>query len=627
MIASGAAFYIFLLAMTLVFKILYLRTAFGREGIARGLGLAPLSAVKAAYAAILVATPDAIQLAVIALIAAALAAIIRKSTATLIVVLTLAGVCGLINFFACRQIGTLLTVEHVGVASSWLSTHPSAALGFLTPGTSGRMAIALAGVIVLIAVAWKVISSARRGRAGSFVMIAAACILAVAAGARVARPESSSEDVVSTPYWTAALESLRMSRKINPLGAEKRSFSELRQRGEQLGIPDPTGIVVDTAAPSAFNGIPPRYIVIVSLETAPLGFYPIVANQEFPAFNEMSTKGISTGFHYATMPRTTEAMYSIVTGMYPVDDLARVVVQRSSRKTFLQTLEQHGFVTTFIDSFSRLQGWFTPSMTLWSRLGFDRVLSGVSDDPSFEGMQASERNSFARAIASIDSARATNRGAYVVVTTAIGHFPWPSRRSAAHNRNVRSTRDIMFAMDSLTGDLLRALDARGISDSSVIIVTGDHGFRFRAEFSATGQEADDPLLTFNVPFLMYAPGALSPRKLNAPTSHVDIAPTLLSLLAIRDDSLLLHGRDLAKDERDRIVFLSSAGLSPYEGFAIGDSLYMLNTVTGRVTRRATRSVPAGNSIAMSDSAVRAILRESVKTIDETLAYQFARKER
>ena len=621
-IASAAVFYIFLVVITLAFKVLYLRTVFGREGIARGLGLTPLSAAKASYATMLVATPDVIQLALVTIIVIAIALIIRRWTGTMITALTLAGLLGLVNWFACRQIGTLLTVEHAGVAWSWVAQHPSAAFGFLTPGTLSRLGIAIIAGIVTLVIAWKLFSLGKRPRIGSSAIGMAAIVLALAVGSRVARPHTSTESVVSTPYWSAALASLRMSSRLNPLGAEKKSFGELKQLAGSLDRagPQPAADTIET------EWIRPRYIVILSLETAPLELYPIVNNPEFPAFYEMSQKGLSTRFHFATMPRTTEAVYSILTGMYPVDDLARVVVGRQSRHTFLQTLERNGFETTFIDSFSRLRGWFNPSGTLWSRLGFDRVVFGSSDDPSFEGMQASERRSFNSAIAAIDSARAKDLGAFVVITSAIGHFPWPSRGTSAHNRDLRSARDIMFAIDSLTGDLLHALDRRGIEDSAAVIVTGDHGFRFRAEFDATGREADDPFLTFNVPFLMYAPGALGAVTVDEPTSHVDVAPTLLSLLRIRDDSLLLHGRDLQSQANRRVVFLSSAGLSPYEGFALGDSLYILNTVTGRVTRRATGSASSAGSTAMTDSLVRAILRESSETIDQTLAFQFAKRE-
>jgi arylsulfatase A-like enzyme len=186
-----------------------------------------------------------------------------------------------------------------------------------------------------------------------------------------------------------------------------------------------------------------------------------------------------------------------------------------------------------------------------------------------------------------------------------------------------STQDIALALDSLTGDLLRSLDSRGIRDSTIVIVTGDHGLRFRAEFTAARRQADDPFLTFNVPFLMYAPGALVPHAIQEPTSHVDIVPALLSLLALRDDSLLLHGRSLLTDQGNRIVMLSSAGLSPYRGFALGDSLYVLNTVTGRVTRRGTGAAPTSTHEAVSDSAVRAKLEATEQAINETVAFQFA----
>ncbi len=96
--------------------------------------------------------------------------------------------------------------------------------------------------------------------------------------------------------------------------------------------------------------------------------------------------------------------------------------------------------------------------------------------------------------------------------------------------------------DELMGEFLQSLKDHGLDDQVLIVVTGDHGFRMRTEFESVGLQAEHGDVAFNVPFLLYGPG-LFEKQIRLPyvTSHVDIAPTLLALSGIQDDSWLHHG--------------------------------------------------------------------------------------
>jgi hypothetical protein len=620
---DAAVFYLFLLAITLAFKLLYLRTVFGREGIARGLGLAPLSLPRFFEASLLFGSSDALQLAWIAVILVAVASLFRNSRRALLAMLFVAGFFGLLNWFACRQIATLVTREHLGVAWTWLSAHPGAASGFLSIGTVLRLVVAVAIGGVALLLAKRMLGQSRSSRMSGSIMLGAIAILACAGAFEAGRPRTGTETIVSTPYWSSAFASLTMSSRVNPLGSERRSLSQLRNLS--LRMDHPQGASQDERSPQPLVRSPLRYVVIISLETAPLEYYPILNNPEFPTFAEMSRRGLTNTSHYTSIPRTTESAFSMMTGQYPVDDIARTVVGRKSRTTFLDIVARNGFETTFIDSYSRLEGWFNPSIALWSKIGFANVIFGTSDDESFEGMADSERRSFATALASIDRARSAGKGSLTLICSAIGHFPWPKRNGAPRAESPReATHDIAKFLDTETGKLVSGLEARGILDSSVIVVTGDHGLRFRAEFAAIGRAPDDPALTYNVPFILYAPGAVNSHVLHAPSSHIDIATTLLSLLGLPADSLLLHGRDLtSRASDDRAIYFSSVGLSPFDGMILGGRIYMRNTVTGFIERRDAGASRNSTAPLLSDSSVAAALAFATRTINESVAWQFS----
>jgi len=82
--------------------------------------------------------------------------------------------------------------------------------------------------------------------------------------------------------------------------------------------------------------------------------------------------------------------------------------------------------------------------------------------------------------------------------------------------------------DAEFGRLFDALDAKGVLDSSYVIVTSDHGEMF--ERGMTGHETPmlyDPIV--RVPLLISAPGQSSRREVDIPTSSVDVLPTLIHL--------------------------------------------------------------------------------------------------
>lgn len=136
--------------------------------------------------------------------------------------------------------------------------------------------------------------------------------------------------------------------------------------------------------------------------------------------------------------------------------------------------------------------------------------------------------------------------------------------------DVRRSRRGYYAMtsyfDARVGDLLATLEAQGLAENTIIIVTSDHGDmvgehglwfkRSYYEWSA------------RVPFIVVAPGRYPEgRRVEAVTSLVDLYPTLLEMLGLeRPDWVQVDGESFAglltgeapwKDEA--IVDFTSAG--------------------------------------------------------------------
>jgi membrane-anchored protein YejM (alkaline phosphatase superfamily) len=85
-------------------------------------------------------------------------------------------------------------------------------------------------------------------------------------------------------------------------------------------------------------------------------------------------------------------------------------------------------------------------------------------------------------------------------------------------------------LDGQIGRVITSLEQQGLLDSTLIVITGDHGEEFM-ERGRWGHNSEFHNEQINTPLVLLAPG-VSPAVIDAPTSHVDLAPTVMSLLGV-----------------------------------------------------------------------------------------------
>lgn len=112
-------------------------------------------------------------------------------------------------------------------------------------------------------------------------------------------------------------------------------------------------------------------------------------------------------------------------------------------------------------------------------------------------------------------------------------------------------------VDKHLGQVVGALEASRFLDNTVIIFTADHGDLLGSHgglFQKWYMAYEEAL---HVPFVVVPPGKAAPKSVSIPTSHIDLAPTILGLAGIDADAarqklapgfsdpLALVGRDLS----------------------------------------------------------------------------------
>ncbi len=102
-------------------------------------------------------------------------------------------------------------------------------------------------------------------------------------------------------------------------------------------------------------------------------------------------------------------------------------------------------------------------------------------------------------------------------------------------------------LDELIGRLLGRLDSLGLADNTIVIMTSDHGEQLGSH--GIFQKCHMYEESLRVPLLIRAPKLVSAgRRIDAPVSNVDLAPTLMRLCGVADEGTKLlepQGRDLS----------------------------------------------------------------------------------
>ena len=112
-------------------------------------------------------------------------------------------------------------------------------------------------------------------------------------------------------------------------------------------------------------------------------------------------------------------------------------------------------------------------------------------------------------------------------------------------------RNCAYYVDSLVGKVVNKLEANGLLDNSVIVITGDHGQEFNEnKKNFWGHGSDFSNAQVHVPFILYYPGN-TPGVYSHRTSHYDVTPTLMKrVLGVKNPAEdYSMGRDLFDPER------------------------------------------------------------------------------
>jgi choline-sulfatase len=290
-------------------------------------------------------------------------------------------------------------------------------------------------------------------------------------------------------------------------------------------------------------------LILVSVDTLRADYLSCYGSKEGsqPGFDRIAREGLVFENAASVAPTTLPAHASLLTGTSPLEHWVHDNVGfrlRQDLPTLASTLKARGYRT----------GGFVGSFILNSKFGLARGFDVYSDEMPERGLRERRGESvLEEALAWIGAQKTEPFFAFL-------HFYDPHRPydppppfapnvaglDAADTLDAQYRGEISY-VDSLLQRLLAFLDAGGLSGSTVLVVTADHG----ESLGEHGEDTHGLFLyqsTLHVPLLIRAPAIRQGQRVGALVRTIDIAPTALELLGVEAPSTF-----------EGVSFVSTAG--------------------------------------------------------------------
>ena len=121
--------------------------------------------------------------------------------------------------------------------------------------------------------------------------------------------------------------------------------------------------------------------------------------------------------------------------------------------------------------------------------------------------------------------------------TDISHLTAEERRTI-----IRYTYAMIYQIDLAVGRIVDLLKERELWEDTIVLFTSDHG-DFMGDHGRLRKGVVGAYPLLHVPFILHAPGAGLPARVDLPMSNCDVMPTLAALTGVQPPDWQ-HGRDM-----------------------------------------------------------------------------------
>jgi phosphoglycerol transferase MdoB-like AlkP superfamily enzyme len=301
-----------------------------------------------------------------------------------------------------------------------------------------------------------------------------------------------------------------------------------------------------------YAGLPQRLNVIVLLEES-LGAEFVGAYSQRPGLtpnlDRIANESLVFKRTYASGTRTVRGMEAVTASFPPVPPES--IVKRSKNEGLFNwstVMKENGYTPTFIYGG---YGTFDNMNHFFGNNGYRVVDRTDMPKPNFANIWGmSDEDLFRNAFRVFDEQHSKGQRIFSVVMTTSNHkpFTFPTGVPGVKPQGGGREAGVRYA-DYAIGWFIDELKKKPYFDNTLVVIVADHGAR------AYGR-ASIPLPTYEIPFMVYSPRHIAPRRFDGLTSQLDVAPTVLGLLNISYDSQFFGRDTLIGDDHSRVAVLN-----------------------------------------------------------------------
>ncbi len=336
----------------------------------------------------------------------------------------------------------------------------------------------------------------------------------------------------------------------------------------------------------ASDGPAPRNVLLIVLESTGaqyLGLYGAPLDTTPQLAQAVADRGVVFENFYVHCPNSCKSLVSLTAGIYPRCDWQLILRDQPllGVPQLSEVLEQRGYRTLYIHSgFWSWKG----RERYFARSGRARLLDAATlPGPMVNSWGVSDRAMYQAVLDWIDEA--PQEPFFALAFTIETHHPYVEP-AQPHDFGVQDEAlarylNALRQADAHLGWLLGELRRRGLEDSTLVVITADHGEAFGQHGQWThGFGVYEP--NVRVPLVLLHPSLRdAPRRIRGLRQGVDVVPTIARLLGV-PGSPLWQGEDLFRDDggTSRAYFFS-LGRNVVLGLRDGPFKYHYYVRTGR----------------------------------------------
>lgn len=179
-----------------------------------------------------------------------------------------------------------------------------------------------------------------------------------------------------------------------------------------------------------------------------------------------------------------------------------------------------------------------------------------------------DENAYDKALSTLDDVAGKGKPFFAQIMTISNHrpFTYPEGRIPIPADSKKRAGGVMYS-DWALGRFIDMASEKQWFDNTVFVIVADH-------CASSAGKTELPLDKYHIPAMIYAPGMIEPRAIDAVCSQIDLIPTLFALLGFEYDSSFYGQNILGAD------FSPRAYMATYEnlGYLENDTLTVLSPV-------------------------------------------------